>query len=48
MTITPCDDPMKPGEEYLYRKCESQLMEETPGSCTWCKLGEGFGCGRYV
>jgi bidirectional [NiFe] hydrogenase diaphorase subunit len=48
MTIPPCDGPMKPGEEYLCRKCESQLMEETPGSCSWCKLGEGFGCGRYV
>jgi NADH dehydrogenase/NADH:ubiquinone oxidoreductase subunit G len=50
MTIPPCDGPMKPGEEYLCRKCESQLMiaDETPGSCTWCKLGEGFGCGRYV
>jgi bidirectional [NiFe] hydrogenase diaphorase subunit len=48
MTIPPCDGPMKPGEEYLCRKCEAQLMDETPGSCTWCKLGEGFGCGRYV
>ena len=50
MTIPPCDGPMKPGEEYLCLKCESQLMiaEETPGSCTWCILGEGFGCGRYV
>jgi len=48
MTIPPCDGPMKPGEEYLCRKCESQLMEEIPGSCSWCKLGEGFGCGRYV
>jgi bidirectional [NiFe] hydrogenase diaphorase subunit len=50
MTIPPCDGPMKPGEEYLCGKCESQLMiaDETPGSCTWCKLGEGFGCGRYV
>jgi len=50
MTIPPCDGPMKPGEEYLCGKCESQLMitGETPGSCTWCKLGEGFGCGRYV
>ena len=48
MTITPCDGPMKPGEEYLCLKCESQLMDETPGSCSWCKLGEGFGCGRYV
>lgn len=50
MTITPCDGPMKPGEEYLCGKCESQLMtaEETPDSCVWCKLGEGFNCGRYV
>jgi len=50
MTIPPCDGPMKPGEEYLCGKCESQLMiaDETPGSCTWCQLGEGFGCGRYV
>lgn len=48
MTIPPCDGPIKPGEEYLCGKCESQLMDETPGSCTWCKLGEGFGCGRYV
>jgi formate dehydrogenase alpha subunit len=48
MTIPPCDGPMKPGEEYLCRKCESQLLDEIPGSCAWCKLGEGFGCGRYV
>jgi len=49
MTITPCDGPMMPGEEYLCGKCESQLMtaEETPDSCVWCKLGESFGCGRY-
>ncbi len=50
MTIPPCDGPMKPGEEYLCGKCEAQLMiaDETPGSCVWCKLGEGFACGRYV
>jgi bidirectional [NiFe] hydrogenase diaphorase subunit len=51
MTINPCDGPMKTGEEYLCGKCESQLLisEEMPlGSCTWCELGEGFGCGRYV
>jgi len=50
MTIPPCDGPMKPGEEYFCGKCESQLIiaDETPGSCVWCKLGEGFGCGRYV
>jgi len=50
MTITPCDGPMKPGEEYLCGKCESQLMiaDETPGSCVWCELGEGFNCARYA
>ncbi len=49
MTITPCDGPMKKGEEYLCGKCESQLFlaDQTPGQCTWCKLGEGIGCGRY-
>ena len=50
MTITPCDGPMKPGEEYLCGKCESQLMiaDETQDSCVWCELGEGFNCGRYA
>jgi NADH dehydrogenase/NADH:ubiquinone oxidoreductase subunit G len=50
MTIPPCDGPMRPGEEYLCGKCESQLMlaDETPDHCVWCKLGEGFACGRYV
>jgi NADH dehydrogenase/NADH:ubiquinone oxidoreductase subunit G len=50
MTITPCDGPMKPGEERLCGNCESQLIiaDETPGSCVWCKLGEGFACGRYA
>jgi len=50
MTITPCDGPMKPGEERLCGKCESQLLtnEQAPGGCVWCKLGEGFGCGRYA
>ena len=50
MTITPCEGPMRPGEERLCGQCESQLMiaEETPGSCVWCKLGEGFACGRYA
>jgi len=50
MTITPCDGPMKPGEEYLCGKCESQLLiaEPTPDHCVWCKLGESFGCGRYA
>lgn len=50
MTITPCDGPMKPGEERLCGNCESQLIiaDETPGSCVWCELGEGFACGRYA
>ncbi|UCC60868.1 MAG: (2Fe-2S)-binding protein [Dehalococcoidia bacterium] len=50
MTITPCDGPMKPGEERLCGQCESQLIiaDQTPGSCVWCKLGEGFACGRYA
>jgi NADH dehydrogenase/NADH:ubiquinone oxidoreductase subunit G len=50
MTIPPCDGPMKPGEERLCGACESQLMiaDQTPGSCVWCKLGEGFACGRYA
>jgi len=50
MTITPCNGPMKPGEERLCGNCESQLMvnENAPGGCEWCKLGEGFGCGRYA
>jgi len=48
MTITPCEGPMKQGEERLCGKCEAQLMisEAIPGSCTWCSLGEGFACGR--
>jgi NADH dehydrogenase/NADH:ubiquinone oxidoreductase subunit G len=50
MTITPCDGPMKPGEEYLCGKCESQLIitEEAPEKCVWCELGEGFNCGRHA
>jgi NADH dehydrogenase/NADH:ubiquinone oxidoreductase subunit G len=49
MTIPPCDGPIKPGEEYLCGKCDSQLMisEDAPGGCTWCRLGESF-CGRYA
>ena len=50
MTITPCDGPMKPGEERFCGNCESQLLiaDQTPGSCVWCKLGESFACGRYA
>ena len=50
MTITPCEGPMKRGKEHLCGQCESQLMiaDQTPGNCVWCKLGEGFACGRYA
>jgi NADH dehydrogenase/NADH:ubiquinone oxidoreductase subunit G len=50
MTITPCEGPMKKGKEHLCSQCESQLMiaDQTPGNCVWCKLGEGFACGRYA
>ena len=50
MVMPPCAGPMKPGEERLCGQCESQLMitEPIPGSCVWCKLGEGFACGRYA
>ena len=50
MTITPCDGPMKPGEEYLCGKCESQTMaaQTMPGQCVWCELGRNFQCGRYA
>jgi NADH dehydrogenase/NADH:ubiquinone oxidoreductase subunit G len=50
MTITPCEGPMKPGEERLCGQCESQLMiaEKMPDTCVWCRLGEGFQCGRYA
>ncbi len=50
MTITPCNGPMKLGEERLCGQCESQLIiaDQTPGSCVWCELGEGFACGRYA
>jgi len=49
MTITPCDGPMKKGQEYLCGKCESQLSmaEEAPDTCVWCRLGEGFNCIRH-
>ncbi len=50
MTIPPCNGPIKPGEEYLCDQCDSQLLtnEGAPGGCVWCKLGQGFGCGRYA
>ena len=50
MTITPCDGPMREGEEYLCGKCASQLtmMSDAPDSCVRCKLGKGFDCIRRV
>ncbi len=50
MTITPCEGPMKPGEEHLCGGCESQVLaaQTMPGTCVWCELGKGFQCGRYV
>jgi NADH dehydrogenase/NADH:ubiquinone oxidoreductase subunit G len=49
MTIMPCEGSMKPGEEHLCGKCESQMLlaENFPESCVWCELGEGFQCSRY-
>lgn len=49
MTITPCDGPMRPGEERLCGKCEAQLMaaDKVPDTCVWCRLGAGFNCARY-
>lgn len=50
MTITPCPGPMKPGEAYLCRQCESQLsMAENLGdTCVLCELGKGFRCTRQT
>jgi NAD-dependent dihydropyrimidine dehydrogenase PreA subunit len=49
MTITPCDGPMKPGEERLCGKCEAQTMvtEKIPDTCVLCDLGRGFDCARH-
>ncbi len=48
MTITPCEGPMKSGEEYFCGNCESQLSmnEDFPDMCVQCNLGKGFGCTR--
>jgi NADH dehydrogenase/NADH:ubiquinone oxidoreductase subunit G len=50
MTITPCGGPMKTGQEYLCARCEGQLSmsANTPDSCVWCELGNGFGCTRQL
>jgi bidirectional [NiFe] hydrogenase diaphorase subunit len=48
MTITPCGGPMKPGEEHLCGKCESQLSmnEDFYDTCVQCELGRSFQCTR--
>lgn len=50
MTITPCDGPMKVGEEQLCGNCGSKMsfIEENPGFCVACDLGEGFQCERAM
>lgn len=46
MKVTPCDGPMKPGEEYLCGRCESTVdpPQMATGSCVRCDMGEGFSC----
>ncbi len=48
MTVTPCNGPMKPGEEYFCGQCESQLSmnADFPDTCVFCDLGKGFQCER--
>jgi NADH dehydrogenase/NADH:ubiquinone oxidoreductase subunit G len=48
MSVTPCQGPMKQGEEALCGRCESQLSmaEGMEDSCVLCRLGEGFNCAR--
>lgn len=50
MSVTPCDGPMKRGEERLCGKCESQLSMSVglPGACVKCELGKGFQCARQA
>jgi bidirectional [NiFe] hydrogenase diaphorase subunit len=49
-TMTPCDGPMKIGEERLCGKCEPKMVfaEKNPGFCVACDLGEGFQCERAM
>lgn len=48
MSITPCDGPIKPGQEALCGKCESQLTMtgNVVDACIDCRLGDGFDCAR--
>ena len=50
MKVTPCEGPMKPGEEYLCGRCESTVNppQFAVGSCTRCDMGEGFSCTRHA
>jgi predicted molibdopterin-dependent oxidoreductase YjgC len=50
MTMVPCAGPMKTGEEYLCRNCESKMLyaEQVPGFCVSCEFGKGFQCERAV
>ena len=49
MSVTPCDGPMKEGEEHFCGKCESRTHVEKhpPGVCFRCDLGQGFSCARH-
>ena len=49
MSVTPCDGPMKPGEEYFCGKCESitTAPQYSVGDCIRCELGHGFDCARH-
>jgi NADH dehydrogenase/NADH:ubiquinone oxidoreductase subunit G len=49
MKETPCDGPMKPGEEYFCGKCESTVgvPQYNPGDCVRCDMGKGFDCVRH-
>lgn len=48
MAVTPCDGPMRAGEERLCGNCESKVpfIEENPSFCVACDFGEGFQCER--
>ena len=50
MKVTPCEGPMKPGEEYLCGRCESTVNppQYAVGSCVRCDLGEGFSCAGHA
>ncbi len=50
MKVTPCEGPMKPGEEYLCGRCESTVNppQIAVGTCTRCDMGEGFSCVRHT